>query len=152
MTNRLVGIINSLKVQKIKKILLYEMKFLVPNYSCLQNPWLEGATAPRSPFSLSSVLNWIFWTPPPKKNSWLRHWLGPRQTPARWVVGFIPGGKAAGGVKLTTSFEFRCWRNDRSYFSAPPVCLYGVRRDKCTVSSYIDWGRLRRGCWRRLWV
>jgi hypothetical protein len=26
------------KVPKIKKILLYEMKFLVPNYSCLQNP------------------------------------------------------------------------------------------------------------------
>jgi hypothetical protein len=29
---------NSLKVPKIKKILLYEMKFLVPNYSYLQNP------------------------------------------------------------------------------------------------------------------
>ena len=42
------------------------MKFLVPNYSCLQNPWL-GATAPRSPFSLSFVLNWICWTPPPNK-------------------------------------------------------------------------------------
>jgi len=40
------------------------MKFLLPNYSCLQNPWLE-ATAPRSPFSLSSVLNWICWPPPP---------------------------------------------------------------------------------------
>jgi len=26
------------KLPKIKKILLYEMKFLVPNYSCLQNP------------------------------------------------------------------------------------------------------------------
>jgi hypothetical protein len=26
------------KVPKIKKILLYEMKFLVPNCSCLQNP------------------------------------------------------------------------------------------------------------------
>jgi ribosomal protein L44E len=26
------------KVPKIKKILLYEMKFLVPNYSWLQNP------------------------------------------------------------------------------------------------------------------
>jgi hypothetical protein len=26
------------KVSKIKKILLYEMKFIVPNYSCLQNP------------------------------------------------------------------------------------------------------------------
>jgi len=38
MTNNLVVIINSLKVPRIKKILLYEMKFLVPNYSCLQNP------------------------------------------------------------------------------------------------------------------
>ena len=28
---------NGLKVQKIKKILLYEIKFIVPNYSCLQN-------------------------------------------------------------------------------------------------------------------
>ena len=37
-TNKLVVIINSLKVPKIKKILLYEMKFLVPNYICLQNP------------------------------------------------------------------------------------------------------------------
>ena len=55
MTNKLVVIINSLKVPKIKKILLYEMKFLVPNYSCLQNPWLGGPTAPRSPFSFSST-------------------------------------------------------------------------------------------------
>ena len=38
MTNKLVVFINSLKVPKIKKMLLYEMKFLVPNYSCLQNP------------------------------------------------------------------------------------------------------------------
>jgi hypothetical protein len=28
---------NSLKVPKIKTNLQYEMKFLVPNYSCLQN-------------------------------------------------------------------------------------------------------------------
>jgi len=42
MTNKLVVIINNLKVPKIKKILLYEMKFLVPNYSCLQNYWLGG--------------------------------------------------------------------------------------------------------------
>ena len=71
MTNKLVVIINSLKIPKIKKLLLYEMKFLVPNCSCLQNTWL-GATDPRSPFSLSSVLNWICW-PPPEKNSWVRH-------------------------------------------------------------------------------
>jgi hypothetical protein len=38
MTNKLVVIINGPKVPKIKKILLYEMKFLVPNYSCPQNP------------------------------------------------------------------------------------------------------------------
>jgi len=61
MTNKLVVIINSLKVPKIKKILLYEMKFLVPNYSCLQNHWL-GDYRPQIPFL--SVLNWICWTPP----------------------------------------------------------------------------------------
>jgi hypothetical protein len=38
MANKLVVIINSLKVPKIKKMLLYEMTFLVPNYSCVQNP------------------------------------------------------------------------------------------------------------------
>ena len=38
MTNKFVVIINSLNVPKIKKLLLYEMKFLVPNYSCIQNP------------------------------------------------------------------------------------------------------------------
>jgi len=42
MTNKLVVIIKSFKVPKIKKILLYEMKFLVPIYSCPQNPWLGG--------------------------------------------------------------------------------------------------------------
>ena len=76
MTNKLVVIINSLKVPKIKKILLYEMKFLVPNYICLQNPWL-GGYAPRSPFSLSSVLNWIWWTPPPPEKKFLGTTLSP---------------------------------------------------------------------------
>jgi len=37
-----VVIINSLKLPKIKKLLLYEIKFLVPNYSYLQNPRLGG--------------------------------------------------------------------------------------------------------------
>jgi len=54
MTNKLVVIINSLKVPEIKKILQYEMKSLVPNYSCLQNPCLVGYRH-RSPFSLSST-------------------------------------------------------------------------------------------------
>jgi len=63
MTNKLVVIINSLKVPKIKKILLYEMKFLVPNYSFLQNPWI-GGYRPKIP--VLSVLKWICWTPPPR--------------------------------------------------------------------------------------
>jgi len=37
MTNKFVVIINSLKVPKIKKHLLHETKFPVPNYSSLQN-------------------------------------------------------------------------------------------------------------------
>jgi len=61
MTNKLVVIINSLKVPEIKKILLYEMKFIVPNYSCLQNPWLGGYRPP-DPRSLSST---EFVEPPP---------------------------------------------------------------------------------------
>ena len=62
MTNKLVVIIKSLNVPKIKKMLLYEMKFLVTNYSCLRNPWL-GGYHPQIPFL--SVINWICWTPPP---------------------------------------------------------------------------------------
>jgi hypothetical protein len=42
------------KVPKIKKILLYEMKFLVPTYSCRQNPGL-GGHGPQIP--VLSVLN-----------------------------------------------------------------------------------------------
>ena len=77
--NKLVVIINTLKVPKIKNILLYEMKFLVSNYSCLQNPWLKGYR-PRSPFSLSSVLNWIWGTPPPPPRR--TKFLG---TPLDWI-------------------------------------------------------------------
>ena len=73
MTNKLVVIINSLKVPKIKKILLYEMKFLVPNYSCLQNPWLGGrGYRPQVPV-LCPLSSTEFVEPPPEQNSWVRH-------------------------------------------------------------------------------
>jgi hypothetical protein len=39
------------------------MEFLIPNYSCLQNPWLRGY---RPQILVLSVLNWICWTPPKK--------------------------------------------------------------------------------------
>ena len=41
------------------------MKFLVPNYSCLQNPWLGGLPPP-DPRSFCPV-NWICLTPLPNK-------------------------------------------------------------------------------------
>jgi len=44
LTDKLVAIINGRKVPKIKKLLLYEMKFLVPNYSSFQNTLNEGIT------------------------------------------------------------------------------------------------------------
>ena len=40
------------------------MKFLLPNYSCIQNPWLGGC---RPQIPVLSVLNWIYWPPPPNK-------------------------------------------------------------------------------------
>ena len=68
MTDKLVVIINSLKVPKIKKILLYEMKFLVSNYSCLQNPMTRGLPPP-DPRSFCPQLNLL--TPPlPNKIPW----------------------------------------------------------------------------------
>ena len=71
MTNKLVVIINSLKVPKIKKFLMYEMKFLVPNYSYFQNPW-PGGYRPQVPFLyvLCPQLNLLN---PPEQNSWIRH-------------------------------------------------------------------------------
>ena len=55
------------KVPKIKKILPYEMKFLVPNYSCLQNPWL-GVYRPQIPVLsvLCPQLNLLNPLPPKK--------------------------------------------------------------------------------------
>jgi len=65
---------SSLKVPKIKKILLYEMKFLVQNYSCLQNP-LVGGYRPQIPILsvLCPQLNLLNTPPPPKQNSWVHH-------------------------------------------------------------------------------
>ena len=63
MTDKLVVIINSLKVPKIEKILLYDMKFFVPNYSCLQNPMTRGLPPP-DPLSLCR-LSWTEFVEPP---------------------------------------------------------------------------------------
>jgi len=58
MTNKLVVI-----------IFLYEMKFLVPNYSCLQNPWL-GGYLPQIPV-LSVLCPQLNLLPPPPRTKFL---------------------------------------------------------------------------------
>jgi len=81
MINKLVVIINSLKVPKMKKILLYEMKFLVPNYSCLQTILTRGLPPPH-PRSLCPLSSTEFVEPPPpptRTNSWVRHCFAPRR-------------------------------------------------------------------------
>ena len=52
------------------------MKFLVPNYSCLQKPWL-GGLPPSDPRSLCPLSSTEFVEPPTpsEQNSWVRHWL-----------------------------------------------------------------------------
>jgi hypothetical protein len=68
MTNKLVVIINSLKYQKLRKFYYMKWNSLYQITAASRTPDF-GATAPRSPFSLSSVLNWICWHPPlPEKN------------------------------------------------------------------------------------
>ena len=74
-TNKFVVIKNSLRVPKMKKILLYEMIFLVPKYSCLQKPWLGGYRPQISILSVLCPQPNLLSPPSPEQNSWVRHWL-----------------------------------------------------------------------------
>jgi len=47
------------------------MKFLVPNYSCLQNPWLGGY---RPQILFLCPLSSTEFVETPEQNSWVRHW------------------------------------------------------------------------------
>jgi len=74
MTNKLVVIINSLKVPKINKTLLYEIsctKLQLP-----PEPLTRGLTPPdpRSLCPLSSTEFVENKPPPPGQSSWVRHW------------------------------------------------------------------------------
>jgi hypothetical protein len=62
---------NIFQVPKIKKVSLNEMKFLVPNYSRLENPWIGGYRL-QLPHSLCPQLNLMNPTPP-QPNSWVCH-------------------------------------------------------------------------------
>jgi hypothetical protein len=59
-----------IKYQELRKF--YCMKFLIPNYSCLQNPWLGGLPPP-DPQSLCPLSSTEFVEPPSEQNSWVGH-------------------------------------------------------------------------------
>jgi len=58
------------------------MKFLVSNYSCIQNPWL-GDYRPQIP--VLSVLNWICWTPSNKIPGYATGYMIQCQCPILWI-------------------------------------------------------------------
>jgi len=95
MANRLVVIINSLEVPIIKKILLYEMEFLAPNYSCLQNHWLRGYPHPPNPPSPLSSNKYLQPPPRPKTPSSPpcppRNWLAPPPPRTKFLGASLPG-------------------------------------------------------------
>ena len=102
MTNKLVVIINSLKVAKIKKILLYEMKFLVSNYGCLQNPWL-GGYRPQVPV-LSVLCLQMNLLNPPSRTKFLGTPLSITEVEIRTYTGHKPFNFANWDV-LTVEFK-----------------------------------------------
>jgi len=77
------------------------MNFLVPNYSCLQNPWLGDTTAPRSPFSLSSTK---FVDPPPRTK-----FLG---TPLVLFNGLLDLSLSC-GVSRQIIRQIKCWMENQ---------------------------------------
>jgi len=107
MTNKLVAIINSLKVPTIKKILLYEMKFLVPNYSCLQNPWLGGYRPQIPVLSVFCPQLNLLNPPPPEQNSWVSHWT-PR-TLYTSLVSLIANGEQLSTPQIKDSLHYRVY-------------------------------------------
>ena len=66
MTNKLVVVINSLKVPKIKKIVLYEMKFLCTKLQLPPEPLTRGLP-PQIPDLSVLCLQLNLLNPPPKK-------------------------------------------------------------------------------------
>ena len=63
------------------------MKFLVPNYSCLQNPWI-GGYRPQIPV-LSVLCPQLNLLNPSRKNSWVRHCLTVSSRPGRLSLACI---------------------------------------------------------------
>ena len=135
MTNKLVVIINSLKYQKLRKCYYIKWNFLYQITAASRTPDY-GATAPRSPSSLSSVLNWIYWTPPPTR----------KKIPGYATAAFRPSPPDGHGchlryksqpAALSNSRQMFCafWPYPRSPFPSPTAQQPIVPISWCTQSS-----------------
>ena len=136
MTNKLIVIINSLKVSKIKTILLYEMKFLAPNYSCLQKPWLEGYRR-QIPFCLSSVLNCICWTSPEKIPGYA---TGLKQCAHQDTYQILHVQLASG--QLLSTDKQKCKQASRGRLRT--ILLYGNTPNILVAMYYVYFRRVRK--------
>jgi hypothetical protein len=113
------------------------MKFLVPNYSCLQNPWLAGYNPQIPCLSLLGpqlpLLN-----PPPEQfldtpldkrvffRQNFRSALGTTQPPVLWTPCLLSGGKADGAWRwLPTSKYKPRLKKEYIYASSPRLGLHG---------------------------
>ena len=133
------------------------MKFLVPNYSCLQNPRLGGC---RPQIPGLSVLNWICWTPPlTEQNSWVRHWIKGTNTERgsrasvemqSWCLpGWTETNHEAFHVKIASAVrdETRTSTSLTEVWSVTTVLASSVQRS--LSSEWWDWnGEIKKG-WKK---
>ena len=84
------------------------MKFLVPNYSCLQNHW-PGGYRPQIPILsvLCPQLNLL--NPPPEQNSWVRHCVGACNPIALYRTAQILKSHFATSSNYNESSSHSCW-------------------------------------------
>jgi len=103
-----------------------KMKFLVPNYSCLQNPWLGGY---RRQIPVLSVLNWICWaSPPPEQNSCVRHC--PQSVWRLTAHQYCPSDKTSKARQLKTLNQ----KLNRPKLDSTAICPSGTQDTECSKS------------------
>ena len=111
------------------------MKFLVPNYSCLQNPWLGGYCTQIPVLSaLCFQLNLL--NPlPPRKNSWLRYWYTYCVHSLYVLLSLCWFHCKSWTVFCTFSLSLTDWFLSRYNWVIPKRCLKNVICDASSICS-----------------
>ena len=103
-----------------------------------------GATAPRSPFSLSSVLNWICWTPPPP-NKIPGYAIGQiNHYSTHLLYTFTAGQCVTDNINWTNYRQTECISFELAKYFNMPNCIKEIR--VAVIECRSQWSRgLRRG-------